>query len=97
MAPTSVWGGESTRSPRLGHLHLPRDQPTGFVPVAGQLYFRKSQLPYQHGDRGPREPFHTKCELLVATVRQETTGIPGPHLVVVDGGFALRSVVRPLV
>jgi hypothetical protein len=77
-------------------LHNP-DQPAWFVPVAGQRYFRKSQLPYQQGTRGPREPFHTKCELLVTLVRQETTGIPGPHLVVVDGGFALRSVVRPLV
>lgn len=75
----------------LGAL-LPRaDEPALFLPVAGRLYFRKSQLP------ATEKAFHTKCELLVDLARQQATWQPGPHLAVFDGGFALRSVVRPLV
>jgi hypothetical protein len=70
-------------------LHNP-DQPAWFVPVDGRLYFRRSQLP-------PGEAFHTKCELLVALARQQVAAVGGKHLAVFDGGFALRSVVRPLV
>jgi DDE superfamily endonuclease len=74
----------------LGAL-LPRAaEPALFLPVAGRLYFRKGQLP----DTG--ETFHTKPELLVALARQQAAALPGPHLAVFDGGFALRSVVRPL-
>jgi hypothetical protein len=75
----------------LGAL-LPRaDEPALFLPVAGRLYFRKSQLP-------ATEPvFHTKCELLVDLARQQAAWLPGPHMAVFDGGFALGSVVRPLV
>jgi hypothetical protein len=75
----------------LGAL-LPRaDEPALFLPVAGRLYFRQSQLPAS-------EPaFRTKCELLVDLVRQQATAVPGQHLAVFDGGFALGSVVRPLV
>lgn len=75
----------------LGGL-LPRpEEPARFLPVAGRLYFRKNQLP-------AGEPvFRTKCELLVDLVRQQTQWLSGPHLAVFDGGFALRSVVRPLV
>ena len=74
----------------LGAL-LPRpDQPAWFLPQAGRLYFRASQLP-------AGETFQTKCELLVAMLRQEAKTVEGEHLAVFDGAFALRSVVRPLV
>jgi hypothetical protein len=73
----------------LGAL-LPRpSQPAWFLPHAGRLYFRKSQLP-------AGEEFHTKCELLVELVRGEAAHVAGQHLAVFDGAFAVRSVVRPL-
>jgi hypothetical protein len=74
----------------LGALLPAAEQPAQFLAVAARLYFRKGQLP-----RG--EVFHTKCELLVELARDQAGGLPGPHLAVFDGGFALRSVVRPLV
>jgi hypothetical protein len=74
----------------LGAL-LPRpDEPALFLPVAGRLYFRQSQLP------ATGEPFHTKCALLVALAREQAAALSGRHLAVVDGGYALRSVVRSL-
>jgi hypothetical protein len=70
---------------------LPRaEQPAWFLPHTGRLYFRKSQLP-------AGETFRTKCDLLVELLRREATAIPGKHLGVFDGAFAVRSVVRPLV
>jgi DDE superfamily endonuclease len=73
----------------LGAL-LPRpSQPAWFLPHAGRLYFRKSQLP-------AGEEFHTKCELLVELLRCEASHVAGRHLAVFDGAFAVRSVVRPL-
>src|SRR5437588_7738597 len=66
-------------------------QPAWFLPVAGQLYFRQSQLP------ATAEVFRTKCELLVELARQQAQVLSGPHVVVFDGGFAMASVVRPLV
>jgi hypothetical protein len=77
-------------------LHNP-DQPAWFLPVSGQLYFRKSQLPYRSGCAGPKEVFRTKCELAVERIREQARLSGGRHLAVFDGGFALRSVVRPLV
>jgi Transposase DDE domain len=75
----------------LGAL-LPRaDEPAVFLPVSGRLYFRQSQLP------ATGEVFRTKCELLVDLLRHQASGCSEPHLAVFDGGFALRSVVRPLV
>jgi hypothetical protein len=71
-------------------LHNP-DQPAHFLPVDGRLYFRKTQLP------PTEEAFRTKCELLVELVQAHARALPGPHLLVTDGGFALGSVVRPLV
>ena len=41
--------------------------------------------------------FHTKCELAVALLREQARIIKGKHLAVFDGGYALESVVRPLV
>jgi hypothetical protein len=70
---------------------LPRDrQPAWFLPHLGRLYFRTSQLP-------AGEIFRTKCALLVELLRVEAAAVDGEHLAVFDGGFALRSVVRPLV
>jgi hypothetical protein len=71
------------------------DQPALFLPVAGQLYFRKSQLP--HAQKGPAISFRTKCELLVGLLRDHATACPGKNLGVFDGAYAKASVVRPLV
>jgi len=74
-------------------LHEP-DKPGWFLPISGRLYFRKSQLPL-----GPEGivAFRTKCELAVELLREQARIIKGKHLAVVDGGYALASVVRPLV
>jgi hypothetical protein len=69
---------------------LPRpSQPAWFLPHAGRLYFRQTQLP-------AGETFQTKCALLVDLVRREAAALDGDHLAVFDGAFAVRSVVRPL-
>src|SRR5262245_11578221 len=70
-------------------------QPAHFLPVAGRLYFRKTQLPEAQG--GPRITFRTKCELLVGLGREHQKACSAKTLGVFDGGFALRSVERPLV
>jgi hypothetical protein len=70
-------------------------QPALFLPVAGRLYFRKAQLP--EAQKGPPVPFRTKCQLLVEMAREHAQACPGKNLEVFDGGFAVRSVVRPLV
>jgi hypothetical protein len=80
-------------------------QPAHFLPVAGQLYFRKSQLP--PAQKGPPIVFHTKCQLIVAQFRHhasacasqddERNACPIKDLAIIDGGFAKGSVVRPLV
>ena len=72
-------------------------RPAWFLPLSGRLYFRQSQLPTRCGAVGPREPFRTKCELVVELLREQARIITGRHLGVVDGGYALQSVVRPLV
>jgi hypothetical protein len=77
-------------------LHNP-DQPAWFLPLSGRLYFRKAQLPARSGVAGPKEAFRTKCELAVELIREQARIIGGRHLAVFDGGYALRSVVRPLV
>jgi hypothetical protein len=74
----------------LGGLVPAPGQPAMFLPVAGQLYFRKNQLP-------AGETFHTKNELLVELLRQQAKMQEGPHLAVFDGAFAVANVVRPLV
>jgi hypothetical protein len=70
--------------------------PAWFLPQDGRLYFRASQLPYQHGDSGPREPFHTKNDLAVDLLRQQARSTDGQPLAVFDGAFAVGNVVRPL-
>jgi hypothetical protein len=79
----------------LGALLPNPGQPAHFLPVAGRLYFRKTQLPPP--EKGPPVPFRTKCELLVELAREHARACADKTLGVFDGGFALRSVVRPLV
>ena len=79
----------------LGGLLPNAGQPAHFLPVAGRLYFRKTQLPPP--EKGPPVVFRTKCQLLVELAREHQKACPGKALGVFDGGFALRSVVRPLV
>jgi hypothetical protein len=81
----------------LGALLDNPAQPAWFLPLAGRLYFRKSQLPARSGFAGRKEAFRTKCELAVELLREQARTAGGRHLGVVDGGYALRSVVRPLV
>jgi hypothetical protein len=77
-------------------LHSP-GRPAWFLPISGRPYFRKSQLPFRSGYAGPKEAFRTKCELVVELLREQARTIGGRHLGVFDGGYALRSVIRPLV
>jgi hypothetical protein len=77
-------------------LHEP-EKPAWFLPISGRLYFRRSQLPVQPREPGCTEPFRTKCELAVELLREQARLSGGRHLGVFDGGYALRSVVRPLV
>jgi hypothetical protein len=79
----------------LGALLPNPNQPAHFLPIAGRLYFRKTQLP--DAQKGPPVVFRTKCELLVEMAREHAKACRGKTLGVFDGGFALRSVVRPLV
>jgi hypothetical protein len=79
----------------LGALLPNPGQPAHFLPIAGRLYFRKTQLPA--AQKGPPVVFRTKCELLVEMARENAKACRGKTLGVFDGGFALRSVVRPLV
>jgi hypothetical protein len=81
----------------LGALLRNDGQPAWFLPLSGRLYFRKSQLPARSGLIGPKEAFRTKCELAVELIREQARAVGGRHLAVVDGGYALQSVVRPLV
>src|SRR3954449_10530980 len=77
-------------------LHNP-DQPAWFLPIAGRLYFRKAQLPVRSASSRRAEPFRTKCQLAVELLREQARVSGGRHLGVFDGGYALKSVVRPLV
>jgi len=81
----------------VGALLEDPGKPAWFLPLDGRLYFRKAQLPARSGFAGPREAFRTKCELIVELFRDQARVLAGRHLAVFDGGFALRSVVRPLI
>ena len=72
-------------------------RPAHFLPLSGRLYFRKSQLPERPDTPGQQEVFRTKCELAVALLREQAQISQGRHLGLFDGGYALQSVVRPLV
>jgi hypothetical protein len=78
----------------LGALLPNAGQPAHFLPTAGRLYFRKTQLPA--AENGPPIPFRTKCALVVELGREHANACTGKVLGVFDGGFAVRSVVRPL-
>ena len=77
-----------------GRLAHEPGKPAWFLPTSGRLYFRKSQLPV-----GPDGivGFRTECELAIELLREQARIIKGKHLAVFDGGYALKSVVRPLV
>ena len=77
-------------------LHNP-DQPAWFLPISGRLYFRKSQLPIQAREPGCTEPFRTKCQLALELIREQARMAGGLHLSIFNSGYALGSVVRPLV
>jgi hypothetical protein len=79
----------------LGALLPNPGAPAHFLPTAGRLYFRKTQLPGP--EKGPAIVFRTKCQLLVELNRQAADACPGKNLAVFDGANAVRSVVRPLV
>jgi hypothetical protein len=79
----------------LGALLPNPDQPAHFLPIAGQLYFRQTQLP--SAEKGSAITFRTKCALLVELGREHANACSGKALGVFDGGFAVRSVVRALV
>ena len=81
----------------LGALLSNDGQPAWYLPVSGRLYFRKSQLPERPKVPGETEPFRTKCELAVELLREQAGIVKGLHLGVFDGGYALKTVVRPLV
>ncbi len=70
-------------------------QPALFLPVAGRLYFRQTQLP--DAQNGPPISFRTKCELLVEMAHERAKACPGKNLEVFDGAYAVASVVQPLV
>src|SRR4051812_4146539 len=72
-------------------------RPAWFLPLSGRLYFRTSQLPRLSPTSARTEPFRTKCELAVELIREQAGSLGGRHLAVFDGGYALQSVVRPLV
>jgi DDE superfamily endonuclease len=77
-----------------GALRQHPQRPPSFLPVAARLYFRQSQLPPP--EKGPPIVFRTKCQLMVELARQNANALPGKHLLTVDGGYARRSVLRPL-
>jgi DDE superfamily endonuclease len=81
----------------LGALLNEPGKPAWFLPTSGRLYFRKSQLPPRPRQPGCTEPFQTKCELAVELFREHARIAKGRHLAVFDGGYALGSVVRPLI
>ncbi len=81
----------------VGALLEDPGKPAWFLPLSGRLYFREAQLPARSGFTGPKMEFRTKCELIVELFREQAETLTGRHLAVFDGGFALQTVVRPLV
>jgi DDE superfamily endonuclease len=81
----------------LGALLENPGKPAWFLPISGRLDFRKSQLPRQSSTSDRKEPFRTKCELAVELLREQARTLGGRHLATFDGGYALQTVIRPLV
>jgi len=61
-----------------------------FLPTGGRLYMRQCQLP-------SRESFRTKPELAVELLRDCAKSTEEPDLAIFDGGYAVSSVVEPLI
>lgn len=81
----------------LGAVLEDPGRPAWFLPLSGRLYFRKSQLPRLSPTSGRTELFRTKCALAVALIREQARTTGGRHLAAFDGGYAVRTVIRPLV
>ncbi|MFW6119063.1 MAG: sigma factor [Planctomycetota bacterium] len=60
-----------------------------FLSTMGRLYMRESQLPQG-------KQFRTKPQLLLEMVRLCAEAVEGPYLAAFEGGYAIRTVVRPL-
>jgi hypothetical protein len=71
-------------------------KPAWYLPISGRLSFRKSPLPRLSPIAGRTEPFRTKCERAVELIREPARTLGGRHLAAFDGGYALQTVVRPL-
>ena len=54
-------------------------------------------MPVRSGVAGPKETFRIECEPAVELIREQARTIGGRHPAVFDGGYALVSVVRPLI
>jgi hypothetical protein len=80
----------------LGALLHDPGRPAWFLPIAGRLYSRKARPPARPDAPGRRADFRTECDLAVALLRQQARTIGGPHLGICDGGYALKTVARPL-
>jgi len=81
-----------------GALLRRHDAPACYAPLALRLYHRATQLPESAGAGSPPVPFRTKPELMVEMTRSWARLSPGEkHLLAVDGGYALKSVIVPLV
>jgi hypothetical protein len=78
-----------------GVLRHNEAQPATFLPTAGQLYFRQSQMPPP--EKGPPIEFLTKNEILVAIIRQNVKTFSGKNLLVIDGGYCRANAILPLV
>jgi hypothetical protein len=61
-----------------------------FLPSIGRLYIRKDQMP-------AGESFRTKPQFAVEALRSCAKAAGGPHLAIFDGGYAISSVVEPLI
>jgi hypothetical protein len=71
--------------------------PVLFLPVSGELYFRKTQLPKADSDPTKEVPFRTKSEIAVDLAREQVRLCPGPQIAVFDGAYAVNTVLLPLI
>ncbi len=84
--PNRAPDGVRSQLGRLWALLENPGRPAWFVPLSGQLYFRQSPLPTCPETPGSREIFHTKCDLLVALLREQA----GSHRWPTPGGLRRR-------
>ena len=61
-----------------------------FLPTSGRLYMRKGQMP-------EGEKFRTKPQLAVEALRGCASASAGPHLAIFDGGYAVSTMLEPLI